>query len=87
MLLAKAYEQDEQWSQAEASYLAVADRSDLGFQVQEALSNAARIRADQGNVDGAIALYQRALDRLTEDDPLRGHYQMRIAELRSLQST
>lgn len=87
MLLAKAYEQDEQWSQAEGAYLSVADRSELGFQINEALSNAARVRADQGNVDGAISLYQRALDRLGEEDPLRGHYQMRIAELRTQQST
>ncbi len=83
MLLAKAYEQDDRWSEAEGAYLTVADRSELGFQIEEALANAARIRADQGNVDGAISLYQRALDRLDENNPLRGHYQMRIAELRT----
>ena len=87
MLLAKAYEQDERWADAESAYLAVADRSELGFQIEEALANAARIRADQGNVDGAISLYERALDRLDENDPLRGHYQMRITELRTQQST
>lgn len=87
MLLAKAYEQDDRWADAEGAYLRVADRSELGFQIEEALANAARIRADQGNVDGAISLYQRALDRLDENNPLRGHYQMRIAELRTGQST
>ena len=87
MLLAKSYEQDERLADAESTYLAVADRSELGFQIEEALSNAARIRADQGNVDGAISLYERALDRLDENHPLRGHYQRRIAELRTGQTT
>ncbi|MEX2466379.1 MAG: tetratricopeptide repeat protein [Gemmatimonadota bacterium] len=88
MLLARAYEQDERWAEAESAYLRVADRSELSFQIQEALSAAARIRADQqGDSSGAVALYQRALDGLQDDDPLRGHFQMRIAELEARQDT
>jgi predicted negative regulator of RcsB-dependent stress response len=87
MLLAKAYEEEEAWAQAEATYLRIADRSELSFQIEEALSSAARIRADQGNVAGAIQLYERARDRLEEGDPLRGHYEMRIAELEARGST
>jgi predicted negative regulator of RcsB-dependent stress response len=87
MLLAKAYEEEEAWADAEATYLRIADRSALSFQIEEALSATARIRADQGNVAGAIQLYERARDRLEEGDPLRGHYEMRIAELEARQST
>lgn len=87
MLLAKAYEEEEAWAQAEATYLTIADESELSFQIDEALSSAARIRADQGNVAGAIELYERARDRLEEGDPLRGHFEMRIAELEAQQST
>jgi len=81
MLLAKAYEQDERLAEAEATYLEVADRSELSFQIQEALSSAARIRAQRGDAAGAIALYRRALEGLEEGDPLRGHFEMRIAEI------
>lgn len=87
MLLAKAYEEEEAWANAEATYLRIADRSELSFQIGEALSSAARIRADQGNVAGAIELYERARDRLEEGDPLRGHFEMRIAELEAREST
>lgn len=87
MLLAKAFEQDQQWADAEAAYLRVADRSDLSFQIHEALSSAARLRAEQGNAPGAIALYQQALERLEENDPMRGHFEMRIAELEAGRDT
>ena len=87
MLLAKAYVQDERWAEAEATFLEVADRSELSFQVQEALSSAARIRATQDDVAGAIELYQRALEGLEEGNPMRGHYQMRITELEVEQRT
>lgn len=87
ILLAKAYEQDGQLADAEATYLEVADRSELSFQIHEALSSAARIRAQQGDASGAVALYRRALERLEEGDPLRGHFEMRIAELEVGQNT
>ena len=86
-LLATAYEQEERWSEAEDVYLSIADRSELDFQVRNALSAAARIRGDQGDAAGAIELYERALASLEENSPQRGLYEMRIEELRSASNT
>ena len=82
-LLAAAYEQEERWTEAEDTYLAIADRSDLDFQVREALSAAARIRGSLGDSAGAIELYEEALSGLDEGDPARGMFEMRIQELRT----
>jgi tetratricopeptide (TPR) repeat protein len=81
-LLAAAYEQEKRWSDAEATYLRIADRSELDFQIRDALASAARIRAQEGNRQGAEELYQRILDGLDQNDPQRGLYEMRIAELK-----
>ena len=80
-LLGAAYEQDGRWADAEATYLRVADRSELDFQVRDALAAAARIRAAQGNPTGAAELYRRILDGLKKDSPERGTWEMRLAEL------
>jgi predicted negative regulator of RcsB-dependent stress response len=80
-LLAAALEEDHQWTEAEDLYLRIADRSDLDFQVRDALAAAARIRRDQGDPQGAVALYRRLLDGLDEGDPQRGLYEMRIEEI------
>lgn len=82
-LLAAAYEQEERWDEAEDVYLTIADRSDLNFQVRAGLASAARIRAAQGNTDGAIELYERVLADLDENAPERGEWEMRIQEIRS----
>jgi len=82
-LLAAAYEQDAQGTEAERIYLQIADRSDLDFQVRDALEAAARLRAERGDTEGALDLYERALEGLEEGSPDRGLYQMRIEELRS----
>ena len=82
-LLAASLEEDGQWSEAEEIYLRIADRSDLDFQIRDALSAAARIRKDQGDVDGAITLYEQLLEDLEETDPQRGQYEMRITEMQS----
>ena len=82
-LLAAAYEQDERWSDAEDLYLRIADRSELDFQVRDALTGAARIRADQGDAAGAVELYERILGDIDENAPDRGLFEMRIQELRS----
>ncbi len=87
MLLAAAYEQNDQAEEAEKAYLEVADRSDLDFQVKEALSNAARIRAARGDAEGAIALYERILDGMDDNDPARGLYEMRVEELKLSRNT
>jgi hypothetical protein len=85
-LLAAALEEDRQWSEAEDVYMRIADRSDLDFQVRNALAAAARIRRDQGDVQGAVALYQRLVDDLEEGDPIRGLFEMRIQEIESATS-
>lgn len=86
-LLGAAYEQEERWEEAERTYLAVADRSDLDFQVRDALAAAARIRGARGDRQGAIVLYERILSGLDETAPERGLYQMRIAELEAQANT
>ena len=82
-LLGAAYEQEGRWADAEATYLRIADRSDLDFQVRDALSAAARVRASRGNTEGAAQLYQRILDGLDENAEDRGVYEMRLAELKA----
>ena len=86
-LLGAAYEQEERWSDAEDVYLAIADRSDLDFQIRNALTAAARNRGGQGDADGAIELYERVLADLDVNAVERGVYLMRIEELRSASST
>lgn len=81
-LLAGAYEASGRWADAETTYLRVADRSELSFQVENALAGAARIRANHGNPTGAAELYERILDRLPDDAQQRGLYEMRLAEVR-----
>ena len=82
-LLAAAYEQDGRLGDAERIYLRIADGSDLDFQVQDALSGAARIRADQGDAAGAVELYERILAGMDENAQERGEFEMRIQELRT----
>jgi predicted negative regulator of RcsB-dependent stress response len=85
-LLAAALEENREWREAEEVYLRIADRSELDFQVRNALAAAARIRRDQGDAEGAIALYQRLIDHFEETDPRRGQFQMRIQEIESAQN-
>ncbi|HUP53419.1 MAG TPA: tetratricopeptide repeat protein [Longimicrobiales bacterium] len=82
-LLAAAYEQVGRQQEAEQIYLTIASRSDLDFQVRNALAAAARIRSDRGDVAGAIQLFEQAIEGLEEGSPERGLYEMRIAELRA----
>ena len=83
-LLGAAYEEEGRLDDAEATYLHIADRSELYFQIRNALSSAARIRVSQGDDEGAIELYQRALDETFDaNEPARGIYELRIQELRT----
>lgn len=82
-LLAAAFEQDGQVQEAERIYLAIADRSELDFEVRDALANAARLRGDRGDAEGALELYERAIEGLEEGDPDRGLFEMRIEEIRT----
>jgi hypothetical protein len=67
--------------------MGIVDRSDMDFQVRNALAAAARIRRDRGDAAGAIQLYERALEGLDAEDPQRGLYEMRIAEIQAATST
>jgi len=82
VLLAKAHEEQGQLDKAERLLLRVADRADLDFQIRDALEGAARLRTLQGNLAGAVQLYERILDTIAEDAPERGLYEMRVGELR-----
>ena len=86
-LLAQAYEQEGRWDEAEDTYLSIASRSDLDFQIRDALVAAARIRSAQGDGDGAIELYEEVLEDLDQNSPERGQYEMRIEEIRSGSNT
>lgn len=86
-LLAAAYEQDNQPQEAERIYLQIADRSELDFEVLDALAAAGRLRAARGDNAGALELYERALEGLEPDAPQRGLFEMRIEELRTAAST
>ncbi|MGI9626199.1 MAG: YfgM family protein [Longimicrobiales bacterium] len=80
-LLAAIYEDSGNLAAAEGLYMRLADRAELGFQVRDALADAARLRVQQGDAAGAVALYDRLLGEMAEDDPTRGVVEMRRAEL------
>ena len=69
---------------AEGLYERLADRAALGFQVQDALADAARVKRDRGDIAGALALYDRLLEEMDETDPGRGVVEMRRAEVVAL---
>ena len=86
-LLGAAYEEEGRLGDAEATYISIADRSDLDFQIRDALTAAARIRAAQGDSQGAVELYERVLEELDPESPQRGLYEMRIEEMGSTPNT
>lgn len=83
-LLARAYEDQGRWSDAEALYLDVADRAQLDFQIRDALNGAALTRHRQQDIEGAAELYERILATFETDDPGRGIYELRLAEMRQV---
>jgi tetratricopeptide (TPR) repeat protein len=85
-LLARAYENQGRWPEAEDTYLEVADRADFDFQIRSALDSAARARRRQQDNDGAAELYERILATFEDDDPARGLYELRLAEVRQVVS-
>ncbi len=80
-LLARAYEETGRWPDAEDIYLQIADRAALDFQIREALDNAAQSRIRQQDLAGAAELYERILETFEDDDPGRGVFEMRLAEV------
>ncbi len=85
-LLARAYESQGRWPEAEATFLEVADRAEFDFEIRRALDSAARARRRQQNHDGAAELYERILATFEDDDPAKGVYELRLAEVREFQS-
>ena len=83
-LLARAYEDRGRWSDAEALYIRIADAANLDFQIRDALASAARARHRQQNMLGAAELYERILATFEPDDPARGIYELRLAEMRGV---
>lgn len=82
-LQAEALEELSRWKDAEDTYLRIANASDMAFQINEALASAARIRAMQGNFQGAADLYKELLAGLDKDDSSRGLFEMRLAEVQA----
>ncbi len=85
-LLARAYEDQGRWPAAEATFLEVADRATFDFEIRRALDSAARARRRQQNHSGAAELYERILTTFEDDDPAKGVYELRLAEVRQFQS-
>lgn len=85
-LLARAYENQGRWPDAEDTYLEVADRAEFDFQMRAALDSAARARRRQQDNVGAAELYERILETYEEDDPGRDLYVLRLAEVRAFVS-
>lgn len=80
-LLAAAYEEAGRTSDAVAAYRRVAAEADLDFQAHEALMNAGRLLAADGDLAGAEAVYGELLAELDDTHPMRGVVELRRAEL------
>ena len=80
-LLAAISEDAGNLQAAEGLYDRLSDRARLGFQVSNALADAARLRAVRGDHQGALELYDRLLEELDDTDPERGLVEMRRAEV------
>lgn len=80
-LLARAFEAQGRWSDAETQHLKVASGSELEFEIRGSLESAARARIRQRDFTGAMALYEQILEELEEADPREGFYAARLAEI------
>ncbi len=65
---------------AEALYMRLADRDDLGFHARDALASAARMRQARGDHAGALALYDRLLESPEDLGPTASLIELRRAE-------
>lgn len=83
-LLATAHEVGNQLDDAEEVYLRIAQDAPYEYQRENALDAAARVRLERGDAQGAVELYDRLLETLSEDSPDRIIYEMRRAEARAL---
>lgn len=81
MLLGAAYEAAGQSDEANQVYRRVGAEARFQYQQIAGYEEAARIQTAAGDVEGAIASYERILDLLDENAPQRGIYEMRLTEL------
>jgi predicted negative regulator of RcsB-dependent stress response len=80
-LLAVAYEQAEQWSDAVRVYGELAERAEMTFQRQEATEGLGRAHLAAGDTAAAITAFRRLAGEFEEGDPVRGYFEMRLHEL------
>jgi len=79
-LLAAAQAADGQRDVAIRTYLDAAEDTDLAYQKQEVLQQAAILREGANDWKGALALYRQILETTEEGSPERGLVELRIAE-------
>ncbi|MEJ2679284.1 MAG: tetratricopeptide repeat protein [Gemmatimonadota bacterium] len=83
LLLAAGYEQQGKFDEAEKIYLNVGNNARFDYQHRNALENAAMLRLEHGNPQGAASLFQEIVDGMKDNDPQRGYYEMLLAEARA----
>ena len=79
-LLAAAHAADGQRDLAIRTYLAAAEDTDLAYQKQEVLQQAAVLREEAGDWKGALELYRQILETTEEGSLERGIVELRVAE-------
>jgi predicted negative regulator of RcsB-dependent stress response len=82
-LLAAAYEDAGRLDDAERTFLRIANTAEMGFQIQEALAGAARIRSETGDYAGAVDLYEDVLGSMEENSPDRDFWEMKLEEAKA----
>lgn len=82
-LQAAAHEAAGDYEDAVGAYQRIASRARFPFERREALADAARVRLQNGEPDGAARLYQQVVDSFAADEQGRGYYEMWLAEARA----
>jgi len=83
LLMAAGYEQQGKFDQAENIYLDIGKNARFQFQRRNGLENAAMLRLEHGNAQGAATLFKQIVDAMEDNDPQRGYYEMLFAEARA----
>ncbi|MEN8374456.1 MAG: tetratricopeptide repeat protein [Gemmatimonadota bacterium] len=80
-LAAAAYEQMDRLPEAEQEFLRIAESAPRSFERHQAMADAARIRAQRGDAQGAADLYRQLLDSVPETDPQYPIIRLRLGEV------
>jgi predicted negative regulator of RcsB-dependent stress response len=80
-LLATAFEEAGQWTEAATLYEELMAEARFSFQEEEAAEGLARAHVARGDRAAAIEAYEALLAALEPDDPDRARFEMRLAEL------